>query len=150
MIAASLEQTAFGPLGRQVPSFRRSLNRWFLDLVRMAPTSDAARRLTGRRIGRMLSSHRIGRICAAEVLAILRRPALTADAGPVNAASVRIAAVAGRLCLVSRPLNVTRNLDSLVQQLAGPEADLEQTEFCRADLTSGSEVPVGVTFQALA
>lgn len=100
---------------------------WFLDLLAIAPTPHAARRLTETRVGRILSSHRIRRISAPEVLAILRRPALTVAAGTVDAASAHIAAVAERLRLVNRQLKtVTRKLDTFVEQLAGPEADLGQ------------------------
>lgn len=67
---------------------------WFLDLLEIAPTPQAARRLTEKRIGRILSSHRIRRLSAGDVLMALRRPALTVAAGTVDAASAHIGAVA--------------------------------------------------------
>jgi len=100
---------------------------WLLELLAIAPTPDRARRLTERRIGRILDGHRIRRISADEVLAILRRPALTVAAGTVEAATAHIAAVTERVRLVNRQLKVvTRKLDTLVNQLAGPEPDLGQ------------------------
>lgn len=100
---------------------------WFLDLLEIAPTPQTARRLTEKRIGRILSSHRIRRLSAGEVLTALRRPALTVAAGTVDAASAHIATVVERLRLVNRQLKtVVRKLDTLVEQLAAPEADLGQ------------------------
>jgi transposase len=100
---------------------------WFLDVLQIAPTPQAARRLTDKRVIRILSSHRIRRLSAGDVLTALRRPALTVAAGTVDAASAHIAAVAERVRLVNRQLKtVSRKLDTLVEQLAAPESDLGQ------------------------
>ncbi len=72
----------------------------------------------------MLTAHRIRRITAAEALAILQRPALTVAPGTIKAARAHITATAERLNLVNRQIkDVTRRLDALVEQLAGPEPE---------------------------
>ncbi len=73
----------------------------------------------------MLSSHRIRRINGADVLAILRRPALTVAPGTVEAAVAHITAIDERVRLVNRQIKeTTRRLDGLVEALAvTPEAE---------------------------
>ena len=57
-------------------------------------------------------------------MAILKRPALTVAPGTTHAAQAHIATVAERLNLVNRQIkDVTRRLDVLVDQLAGPEIE---------------------------
>ena len=57
-------------------------------------------------------------------LAILQRPPLTVATGTVEAARAHITAPAERLHLVNRQIkDVTRRLDILVEQLAGPEPE---------------------------
>ena len=64
-----------------------------------APTPTDARRLTEKKIARVLAAHRIRRITAADALAILQRPALTVAPGMIEAARVHITATAERLNL---------------------------------------------------
>jgi hypothetical protein len=55
---------------------------------------------------------------------ILRRPTLTVAPGTADAARAHITAVAERLNLVNRQIKtVTRRLDGLVEQLAGPDTE---------------------------
>ena len=97
---------------------------WVLALWAKAPTPADARRLTEKKVARVLAAHRIRRITAAEALTILQRPALTVAPGTVEAARAHIMATAERLSLVNRQIkDVTRRLDALVEQLAGPEPE---------------------------
>jgi transposase len=97
---------------------------WLLALWSKAPTPADAMRLTETKIAKVLAAHRIRRITAHDALAILRRPALTVAPGTADAARAHITAVAERLTLVNRQIKtVTRRLDRLVEQLAGPETE---------------------------
>ncbi|HET8996244.1 MAG TPA: IS110 family transposase [Acetobacteraceae bacterium] len=97
---------------------------WVLALWAKAPTPADARRLTEKKVARVLAAHRIRRITAADALAILQRPALTVAPGTAEAARAHITATAERLYLVNRQIkDVTRRLDALVEQLAGPEPE---------------------------
>jgi transposase len=97
---------------------------WLLALWSKAPTPAEATRLTETKIAKVLAAHRIRRITAHDALAILRRPALTVAPGTADAARAHITAVAERLNLVNRQIKtVTRQLDGLVEQLAGPETE---------------------------
>ena len=97
---------------------------WVLALWAKAPTPAEATRLTEKKVARLLVNHRIRRIGAIDVLAIVKRPALTVAPGTVEAACAHIAATAERLHLVNRQIReVTRRLDALVEQLAGPELE---------------------------
>ena len=70
---------------------------WVLALWTKAPTPADARRLTEKKVARMLGAYRIRRITAADALAILQRPALTVAPGTVEAARAHITAAAERL-----------------------------------------------------
>jgi transposase len=98
---------------------------WFLDIWALAPAPAKAAKLTEKKVARVLSGYRIRRINGADVLAILRRPALTVAPGTVEAAVAHIAAVAERVRLVNRQIKeTTRRLDALVDTLAvEPEAE---------------------------
>jgi endonuclease III len=97
---------------------------WLLALWTKVPTPSEATRLTEAKIARVLAAHRIRRITAADALAILRRPALTVAPGTADAARAHITAVAERLNLVNRQIKtVTRRIDGLIEQLAGPETE---------------------------
>lgn len=62
---------------------------WVVSLLRKAPTPAAVKHLTRKRVADVLSEHRISRLSAEEVLAILRKPALRVSAGTVEAASAQ-------------------------------------------------------------
>ena len=97
---------------------------WVLALWAKAPTPADARRLAETKVARVLAAHRIRRIAAADALAILQRPALSVAPGTIEAARAHITATAERLNLVNRQIkDVTRRLDALVEQLAGPEPE---------------------------
>lgn len=100
---------------------------WLLALWIKAPTPAEAMRLTETKIAKILAAHRIRRITAHDALVILRRPALTIAPWTAEAARAHITAVAERLNLVNRQIKtVTRRIDGLVEQLAGPETEAGQ------------------------
>lgn len=92
---------------------------WFLELWAAAPTPAKAARIRQSTIERILKAHRIRRVAAAEVLAILRQPALTVAPGTADAACAHIGTVAERLRLVNRQIREAhRRLDGLCAKLA--------------------------------
>jgi transposase len=97
---------------------------WFLELWATVPTPGTAARLSESTVERVLKTHRIRRIGAAEVLRILRQPALTVAPGTAEAASAHIRTVAERLKLVNRQLREAhRRLDGLCAKLAEGEGN---------------------------
>jgi transposase len=94
---------------------------WLLDLWQLARTPAAAARVRSASVARKLTEHRIRRLTAAEVLAILRKPAITVAPGTAEAAVAHIEMLAARVRLVNRQLKETsRQLDELCEQIAGP------------------------------
>jgi hypothetical protein len=94
---------------------------WFLDLWELVPTPDKAMRIRETSIARILKNRRIRRLAAAEVLAVLRKPAVTVAPGTIEAASAHIRVVAERLRVVNRQLkDAHRQLDRLCGLLAEP------------------------------
>jgi transposase len=91
---------------------------WFLELWAAVPTPAKAARVRESSIERVLKTHRIRRITAAEVLRILRQQPLTVAAGTAEAASAHIRTVAARLKLVNRQIKEAhRYLDALCTRL---------------------------------
>jgi transposase len=101
---------------------------WMLDLWHLAPTPAAAARLRSASVSRKLTEHRIRRLTADEVLAILRQPTVTVAPGTAEAAVAHIRMLAARVRLVNCQLKETsRQLDELCEQIASPgqEANLD-------------------------
>lgn len=97
---------------------------WVLDLFAIAPMPLVAAKLSAKKVERILHANRIRRISADEVIAILRKPALTVAPGTAQAASAHILALAERVRLVNRQIkDATRRLDALTAAIAGPEPD---------------------------
>lgn len=91
---------------------------WFLDLWKLMPTPDKARRTQRRSIERVLRKHRIRRIDAAEVRELVKQPPVTVAPGTTEAARVHIEQVAARLQLVNEQLKrAHRQLDRLTDEL---------------------------------
>src|SRR6476659_8755581 len=92
---------------------------WFLELWAAVPTPAKAARVHESSIDRILKTHRIRRIAAAEAAQVLRQQPLTVAGGTVEAASAHIRAVAARLKLVNRQIKEAhRRLDALCGKLA--------------------------------
>jgi transposase len=97
---------------------------WFLQLWAAAPTPAAARRLRESTVEGILKRHRIRRITAAEVLALLRQKPLTVAPGTAEAARAHIRTVAQRLTLVNRQIRQAhQRLDALSERIAEGEGD---------------------------
>ena len=97
---------------------------WFLELWAAVPTPARAARIRESTVARILKTHRIRRIAAAEVMRILRQPALTVAPGTAEAASAHIRTVAERLKLVNRQIREAhRRLDELCASLAEGDGD---------------------------
>jgi transposase len=97
---------------------------WVLDLLALAPTPATARRLTEKKVAKVLTARRIRRLTAVDILSLLQVPGLTVADGTELAATAHIAAVAERLRLVNRQLKeVERNIDRLIASLPGEATD---------------------------
>jgi transposase len=104
---------------------------WLLALWQAAPTPARAARLREATIARLLRRHRIRRLDAAQVSAVLRQPPLAVAAGTTEAASAHVRALIERLRLVDRQIGQAKaRLDALTARLV--PADLP------ADLPAGS------------
>jgi len=92
---------------------------WFLELWALVPTPAKAARVRTDTVARLLKTHRIRRLDAAEALRLLRQTPLTVAAGTTEAATAHIRAVAARLKLVNRQIKEAhRRLDELCAKLA--------------------------------
>jgi len=97
---------------------------WVLDVLALAPTPATARRLTEKKVAKVLTARRIRRLTAVDILRLLQVPALTVAGGTEQAAAAHIAAVAERLRLVNRQLKeIERNIDRLIASLPGEVTD---------------------------
>lgn len=91
---------------------------WFWDLVEQAPTPAAGKRLSPRRIKKLLREHRIRRLTADEVVARLREPELPVGPGVSEACSEHALLLVPRLHLLAQQLGrcqaqVQRLLDEI-------------------------------------
>ena len=94
---------------------------WLLRLWEVAPTPAKAARLREAQVEKLLKSHRIRRISAAEVLAILKQQALTVAPGVTQAAVAHIRVLIASIRLFAGQLKeVHRQLDKLCRVLAEP------------------------------
>jgi len=99
---------------------------WFLDLWRLLPTPDKAKRVRETTVERLLKRHRIRRITAAEALERLKAPSIPVAAGTVSAATGHLEAVARRLALVNRQISEANcKIDRLTARLEGGDERAE-------------------------
>ncbi|WP_018267545.1 IS110 family transposase [Methylosinus sp. LW4] len=115
---------------------------WVLELWRLVPTPDKARRVREATVERLLKRHRIRRLTAAAALERLRAPAISVAAGTVSAVTGHIEGAAQRLALVNRQIReADKRLDRLTEKLAGGEDTAEgQTQEPR-DVTILRSLP---------
>jgi transposase len=96
---------------------------WILKLWEAAPTPAKAARLRQAEVEKLLKRHRIRRIGAAEVLAILKQTALTVAPGVTEAAVAHIRVLIESIRLCAKQLKEAhRQLDRLCELLAEPIA----------------------------
>jgi len=103
---------------------------WVLKLWEAAPSPAKAARLRQAEVEKLLKHHRIRRISAAEVLAILKQQALVVAPGVTDAAMAHIRVLIESIRLFSRQLKEAhRQLDRLCSLLTTPiPGENEQTE----------------------
>jgi transposase len=95
---------------------------WLWALLAEAPTPAAARRLSERRLARLLRASRIRRLSGAEVRAALQAPALPAVPGLVEAVSDHVGLLLPRLELVTRQRRAwAARLEAALDALAAPD-----------------------------
>ena len=95
---------------------------WFWALLADAPTPTAQRRLSERRLQRLLREHRIRRFSATELHQVLQQPAVYTAPGVVDAVAAHMALVLPRVELVARQRRAAeRQLTGLLDRL---EAEL--------------------------
>lgn len=91
---------------------------WFWALLRAAPTPTDQRRLTVRRVDRLLRAHRIRRLDAHEVRAVLQAPVVYSAPGVVDAVSAHIRVLLPRLeLLAAQRRDAVRQMDRLLAAL---------------------------------
>ena len=96
-------------------------DEWMLDLWEVLPTPARAARVRESTVKKILKDHRIRRIDAPQVLAILRKPAVVVAPGTTEAATAHIRTLIARLRLVNEQLKgAHRQLDILCTRLAEP------------------------------
>jgi transposase len=96
---------------------------WILKLWEAAPTPAKAARLRQAEVEKLLKRHRIRRIGAAEVLALLKQTALTVAPGVTEAAVAHIRVLIESIRLCAKQLKEAhRQLDRLCKLLAEPIA----------------------------
>jgi transposase len=96
---------------------------WIFALWETAPAPAQAARLRQTEVGKLLKRHRIRRIGAAEVLAILKQPALVVASGVTEAAVAHVRVLIESIRLFNRQLKeVHQQLDRLCKLLAEPVA----------------------------
>ncbi|MGA7328121.1 MAG: IS110 family transposase [Rhodomicrobium sp.] len=96
---------------------------WILKLWEAAPTPAKAARLRQAEVEKLLKRHRIRRIGAAKVVAILKQPALTVAPGVTEAAMAHIRVLIESIRLFTQQLEEAhRQLDRLCKLLAEPIA----------------------------
>ena len=109
---------------------------WLWDLFESAPWPAKAARLTEARIARILREHRIRRITAAEVRAVLKTKPLTLAPGAAEAAIEHALLLLPRLrLLLQQRTDLARRIGALLDELATP-AEGEQEHRDAAILLS--------------
>lgn len=99
---------------------------WVWDLLRMAPTPAEALRLSPRRLGKILKSHRVRRLDLLQVAEALCTPALPTAPGVDQAASSHVRVLLAQIELLDRQLkDCDRDLKILLDQM---QADGEKPE----------------------
>ena len=114
---------------------------WFLELWKLVPTPEKAKKIREGTVARLLKSHRIRRFTAAQAIERLRATPVTVAPGTVSAATAHLEAVAKRLQLVNRQIaDADAQLDRLTNKLAEATDTAGQHEEQR-DLTILRSLP---------
>jgi transposase len=91
---------------------------WFWALLRAAPTPAAQRRVSERRLERLLRTHRIRRLTAAQVHQVLQQPAVFTAPGVVDAVAAHLEVLLPRVELIAaQRREAERQLEHLLEAL---------------------------------
>ena len=91
---------------------------WFLDLWELVPTPAKAARASEKAVARILKSHRIRRLDAAQALSVLRRSPLAVAPGTAEAATAHIGSFVARLRLINQQVKETeQRLNQLIEAI---------------------------------
>jgi transposase len=131
-----LEDEISQELGRTANRLREQIHRFFPQLLQLSQSADEfwlwslfelapfparAARLSEAKIARLLAEHRIRRITAAEVHAILKTKPLTLAPGAREAAAEHALMLLPRLRLLHRQrTDLARRISALLEELAAP------------------------------
>ena len=100
---------------------------WLWALFELAPSPLGAARLTEARIARLLRQHRIRRLTAAEVRAVLKTKPLTLAPGAAEAAAEHALLLLPRLRLLHQQrTDLARRISALLDELATPPEDQQE------------------------
>lgn len=95
---------------------------WLIALWETVPTPERAKRIRDTTIAKLLKLHRIRRIDAAGVLAVLRQKPLQLAPGATEAATAHVATLVARIRLVNRQLKEAhQRIDTLTTSLSPAE-----------------------------
>lgn len=93
---------------------------WFWALLALAPTPSAGRRLRRAAVAKLLDAHRIRRLTADAVLAVLRAETVHVAAGTVEAVAAHVALLLPRVQLVAaQRRQCAKDLEALLETLGG-------------------------------
>ena len=91
---------------------------WLWALLRQAPTPAAQRRLSERRLDRLLRDHRIRRLTATQVREVLQQPAVFTAPGVVDAVAAHLQVLLPRVELIAaQRRDATRQLERWLEAL---------------------------------
>ena len=108
---------------------------WLWALLRQAPTPATQRRLSERRVDRLLRDHRIRRLTAAEVREVLQQPAVFTAPGVVDAVAAHLQVLLPRVELIAaQRRDATRQLERWLEAL--------ETELPAGDQREHSDVAI--------
>ena len=114
---------------------------WLLELWQTAPTPAKAARMRETTIARLLKQHRIRRLDAAQVMAVLRQPPLKLAAGTTEAASAHAATLIVRIRVLNRQIkDAHRRLDDLTARLS-PAEEIEPGQHKQRDAVILASLP---------
>jgi transposase IS116/IS110/IS902 family protein len=91
---------------------------WFWAVLRAAPTPAAQRRMSARRLERLLRNHRIRRLTATQVHEVLQQPAVFTAPGVVDAVAAHLEVLLPRVELIAtQRREAERQLERVLQAL---------------------------------
>lgn len=95
---------------------------WFWALLALAPTPEVGRRVRRAAVAKLLKAHRIRRVTADEVLAVVHAETVHVAAGTVEAVATHVALLLPRVELVAaQRRQCAKALEALLEQLSADE-----------------------------